>query len=450
MKNETNSLDREKPKINSNVTKIGSLNVLTILILGIAGQIAWAVENSWFNTFVFDEITPNPWPVAWMVAVSAITATITTLIMGALSDRTRLKWGRRKPYIILGYISWGIITALFPMVSLIKILGIAIVMVIIVDAIMTFFGSAANDAAYNAWITDIGDSSNRNRISSVNSITGLIAMLISIGVAGIIIDLYGYFIFFYILGGIVSISGFIAGLILKERETPLSVQIYHKKLWKEFSELFTRNDIRKNKVLYLLFLTMALSGIANQIYFPYIFIYFEHYLGLTKSLISIIGGIIIAGSSIAIIIIGFFSHKFNRRSVLIIGTIIAAGFLFIMGLIIDLWALIIIYMLQTIFSMTVGAIHGGWLQDKYPKNNIGKFQGVRLVFMVLIPMVIGPLIGSVVITQFGIQIIINGEPGHIPTPPLLMIGALVSLMALIPLFFIKKIDGEIHFRELGK
>ena len=30
--------------------------------LAITGQIAWAVENSWFNTFVFDTITPDPRP----------------------------------------------------------------------------------------------------------------------------------------------------------------------------------------------------------------------------------------------------------------------------------------------------------------------------------------------------------------------------------------------------
>ncbi|MFX0174941.1 MAG: MFS transporter [Candidatus Hodarchaeota archaeon] len=447
MRNEINSSNRGNSKAELNVTKIGSQNVLIILILGIAGQIAWAVENSWFNTFVFDEITPNPWPVAWMVAVSAITATLTTLIMGALSDRTRSRWGRRRPYILFGYITWGIVTALFPLVSFIKLIGIAVVMVIIADAIMTFFGSTANDAAYNAWITDIGDSSNRNRISSINSITGLIATLISIGVAGFIIDFYGYFTFFYILGGIVSISGLIAGLILKEPETISEEPNSQKKLQKEFLELLSLNNIRKNKILYLLFLNMALSGIASQIYFPYIFIYFEHYLGLTKSLISIIGGLIIAGSTVAIIAIGFISHKFNRRSVLIFGTFIAAGFLFTLGLVVDIWILIVIYMLQTISSMTVGAIHGGWLQDKYPEGNIGKFQGVRLIFMVLIPMVIGPLIGSALISQFGIPIIINGESGYVPTPPLLMIGALVSLLAIIPLSFIKRVDGEIHFKN---
>ena len=84
--------------------------------LALTGQIAWAVENSWFNTFVFDTITPDPRPVAWMVAASAITATLTTLLMGTLSDRTRSRWGKRRPYILTGYCLWGLATILFPMV----------------------------------------------------------------------------------------------------------------------------------------------------------------------------------------------------------------------------------------------------------------------------------------------------------------------------------------------
>jgi len=77
-----------------------------LTVLAITGQIAWAVENSWFNTFVFDTITPDPRPVAWMVAASAVTATLTTLIMGTLSDRTRSKLGRKRPYILFGSTIW--------------------------------------------------------------------------------------------------------------------------------------------------------------------------------------------------------------------------------------------------------------------------------------------------------------------------------------------------------
>jgi len=189
-----------------------------IVMLSIAGQIAWAVENSWFNVFVFDMVTKDSAPVAWMVAVSAITATFTTIIFGAVSDRTTSKWGKRKPFILFGYVMWGIITAIFPTVDLIENIGIAIVMVVILDAVMTFFGSMANDAAYNAWIADITDTTNRGRVQGLIMVATLIANLIAIGASGFIIDAYGYVVFFYVLGGFVTLTGLIEGLLLKESE----------------------------------------------------------------------------------------------------------------------------------------------------------------------------------------------------------------------------------------
>ena len=50
-----------------------------------------------------------------MVAASAVTATLTTIFMGTFSDRTRSKWGKCKPFILFGYLLWGLMTAVSPM-----------------------------------------------------------------------------------------------------------------------------------------------------------------------------------------------------------------------------------------------------------------------------------------------------------------------------------------------
>lgn len=443
MKNNKNSSKLDIKNEKNDIVSIGNRNVAIMVILGIAGQIAWAVENSWFNTFVFDMLTPDPRPVAWMVAVSAVTATITTLFIGSLSDRTYSRWGRRKPYILFGYVIWGIVTAIFPLVALIQVIGIAVVMVIIMDAIMTFFGSTANDAAFSAWITDIGHPTNRNRINSISLATGLIANLIALGAAGIMIDTLGYFVFFYFLGGIVSVSGLIAGIFIKEPIIPESEREPPKKVLSDLKELLSIQNVKENKVLYLLFLNMAIGGIAGNVFFPYLFIYLENYLGFSKSIISVIGLLVIGGSTILLLILGFYIKKINRKILLLAYTIIGAMFSFIFAFILDFWAVAIFYTLNLTFSTLTSVVRGSWMQDKYPQENIGKFQGVRLIFMVLIPMVIGPFIGSFVIQLYGIPIIIDGEAGYIPTPPLIIVGAIIGLLALIPLFFIKKSEGKV-------
>ena len=200
-----------------NQTSSRSISLRTWIILtalAITGQIAWAVENSWFNTFVYDTITPDPRPVAWMVAASAITATLTTLLMGTLSDRTRSRWGRRRPFILLGYVLWGLSTVLFPTVAYIKATSLAVIMVVVMDSLMTFFGSTANDAAFNAWTTDIATSNTRGRVEGVLNLSVFIAQIVAMVAAGMLIDQVGYFIFFYVLGGIVMVIGLVGGLLL--------------------------------------------------------------------------------------------------------------------------------------------------------------------------------------------------------------------------------------------
>ncbi len=433
------------------ITPIGTRNVWGILLLGTAGQIAWAVENGWFNTFVYDRITTDPNPIAWMVAVSAIVATVTSLIMGIASDRTVNKHGKRKPYIVLGYIFWGIITAIYPMVEWIQITGIAIVMVIILDAVMTFFGSTANDAAFNAWLADISESSNRNRIDALNRLTSFVAQILALIAAGLIIDNFGYFVFFYILGGLVTLTGVISAFLLESKRSEVEEPKLKTPFWSEFKSLVDIRVFKNNRNLFLLFMNMALSGIASQIYFPYLFIFVENYLGFTKTEIALrLGGLMIF-TIIMMIVIGLISHKFNRKTQILIGSVIGSVFMIIMSQIaddfveqsLDTLPVLVIFFIGYIFMLAAQIAHGGWLLDRYPGGEEGKFQGVRMIFMVALPMVVGPPIGSFIIQTFGIPV----EGGFIPTPEIFLFGGIFSLFALIPILMINKNDGIVQIHK---
>ena len=60
---------------------------LILILFGLVGQIAWAVENMYFNLFVFDTVAPDLHAITLMVQLSGITATVTTLLAGTLSDK---------------------------------------------------------------------------------------------------------------------------------------------------------------------------------------------------------------------------------------------------------------------------------------------------------------------------------------------------------------------------
>ena len=77
--------------------------------MGIAGQLCWNMENQWFNTFVYAKIGANVNIVSWMVVISALVTTISTFVFGTMSDRQ----GKRKKFVSIGYILWGIATIIF-------------------------------------------------------------------------------------------------------------------------------------------------------------------------------------------------------------------------------------------------------------------------------------------------------------------------------------------------
>lgn len=415
---------------------ISRRNWFIMLALALTGQIAWAVENSWFNTFVFDMITPDPRPVAWMVAVSAVTATLTTLVIGTLSDRTQTRWGKRRPYILIGYIFWGLSTIAFPTVAYIRTTGVAVLAVVILDSVMTFFGSTANDAAFNAWTVDIADSDTRGRVEGVLNLSLFLAQIVALVAAGSLIDRFGYFVFFYALGGIVALVGLVGGLLLGEPKVDTH-ESRRLPFWQELSQLFNLKTIKENRTLFILLVFMMISGIGMQVSFPYMIVYLENNVGISKTEFSIIGGAVMLGSALLAVPFGIAADRWRKRPMIAIGLVISSlgGIMF--SMVRSLGLLAITGLLWQAFSVAAGIASTAWLKDLLPEENRGKFLGIRMIFWIMIPMVIGPAIGSLLIQSFGIPTQLGGETGFIPVPIIFQVGSLISLLALVPLAFTK-------------
>ena len=71
---------------------------LTLIIFSLIGQVAWVVENMYFNVFIYKMFNASAQAISAMVSASAVAATVTTLLIGALSD----KLGKRKFFICGG------------------------------------------------------------------------------------------------------------------------------------------------------------------------------------------------------------------------------------------------------------------------------------------------------------------------------------------------------------
>lgn len=186
--------------------KLGGRTWAALLTFGLVGQIAWVIENMYFNVFLYNTISGDTSMIAAMVAWSAVTATVTTLVMGALSDRL----GRRKAFIVAGYLLWGVSIGAFALIKSSPVAAAAhsaAVLVVVLDCVMTFFGSTANDAAFNAWVTDVTVPENRGRVETVLAIMPLVAMLVVFGALDGLTQAGSWRLFFLIVGGVTELGG---------------------------------------------------------------------------------------------------------------------------------------------------------------------------------------------------------------------------------------------------
>ena len=73
-------------------TKLSAKFFCALVLFSLMGQIAWTVENMYLNVFIYKMFNASAAQISLMVGASAVSATLTTIFIGALSD----KIGKRK------------------------------------------------------------------------------------------------------------------------------------------------------------------------------------------------------------------------------------------------------------------------------------------------------------------------------------------------------------------
>ena len=441
------------------MTKIFGKDKWTALLLfGLVGQIAWSVENMYFNLFVFETVAPSLDTVTLMVQLSGIAATVTTLIIGTLSD----KIGNRRTFISFGYIIWGVTVALFGFISpeltaklfntdISRAVTIALVLVVVGDCVMTFFGSSANDACFNAWVTDNTTTEIRGTVEGVLAILPLAAMLIVAGGFGIIVEIIGYSMMFLSLGIIISICGIIGIFTVKDADS-----LQKNGTLKDIFYGFKPSVIKRNIPFYLTLCLVMVYGVACQTFMPYLIIYMKTYLGFSVVEYSVVfGACIIVGALINLYLTRLSDKKDKTIMLYIAAAVFSLGlfgmFIFNSG---SKAALLITFGLAGFVMITgyilISALCGSLTRDYTPEEAVGKLQGVRMIFGVLIPMLIGPMIGNAINRAKNIPLPDLGSADtmttqFIPAPHIFLAGALISLfmIGLIPLLR-KYVKGEKH------
>ncbi len=418
---------------------------LTLIIFSLTGQIAWVVENMYFNVYIYKMFHASASEIATMVTASAIAATVTTVLMGALSDRL----GKRKVFMCFGYIAWGVSILSFALIRLdvisalfgstVGAASIGVTLVIIMDCVMTFFGSSANDAAFNAWLTDSTDETNRGAAEGINSMMPLISILVVFGgFMGFNLDLAeSWTVIYAIIGGLVLLIGVLGFFLVEEApvKNPDNLGYFPTILYG-----FRPDVVGKNPKLYLSMLAYMVFSTAIQVYMPYLIIYYEKTLGMADYVLIMAPAIILAA------VVTFFFGRLTdrhgfRRIVLPALSMLALGFVLLylvpavipaegIGMRIPVFIGSLLMMSGYLSGM---AVFGTQLRNHTPEHMAGRFQGLRILSQVLIPGIVGPAIGAAVLE--GAEEIVNsdGTTSFLPSADIFLAALVVLGLVIVAL-----------------
>ena len=417
-----------------------------LVIFSLVGQIAWVMENMYFNVFIYQMFHASANAISGMVAASAVAATVTTLLVGAFSDKV----GKRKGFICGGYILWGISILCFALIR-VDIIGkffpyasaaaVGVTLTIIMDCIMTFFGSSANDACFNAWLTDSTDDTNRGAVEGINSMMPLLAILAVFGgfMGFDLTKLESWTAIFIIIGSAVILLG-IAGfwLICEPKLDTRGNESYFKNLFYGFRP----RVIRENPGFYLALAAYAVFNIAIQIFMPYLILYYTVSLGMDNYVLIFAPAILLAAAFTFFYGKQYDKHGF-RSAILAPIAMLMAGF-------------VVLYFCKSTVPVFLGtlvmlcgylagmAMFGAIIRDKTPAGKAGMFQGLRIVGQVLVPGVIGPAIGAAVLKNAETVLNNDGTTSFVPNENIFLAAFIAGIfiwVVLIPLYKNLKIDN---------
>ena len=414
-------------------SKLSPRFLTALTIFSLMGQIAWVVENMYFNVFIYKMFNATAGDISLMVAASAVAATLTTIFMGALADRV----GKRKLFICGGYILWGVsifsfvflrqnvISSLFG--ATISAASVGVSLTIILDCVMTFFGSTANDAAFNAWLTDSTDNTNRGTAEGINAMMPLVAILAVFGgfMAFDLNSADSWSVIFTVIGVATLLVGILGIFIIKDPAIKPSETGYISNIIYGFKP----KTVSQNKNLYKALLLFVIFNISIQIFMPYLILYYEVSLKMADYVLIMAPAIIIAS-----VVTVFWGRFYDKKG-------------FETSALISLLGLIVGYVILSLFKATtpvfIGsllmmsgylagmAVFGALIRDYTPKGKSGGLQGVRIFAQVLLPGIIGPFIGKTVLQNAKTVLNSDGTYSFVPNENIFVAALVPAVLVLV-------------------
>ncbi|MFX1391901.1 MAG: MFS transporter [Promethearchaeota archaeon] len=415
-----------------------------VLLIGmlLAGDIIFGFfEQNYLNTYLEQVLNLAPLFISLMVSLSAVVGLIMNLTWGIVSDNTRSKYGRRRPFLLMGIIS-GISMILFAFS--IDLAGgnvmTAYIICIILDVVIIGITSNGYYVADRALVPDTVELEKRGRANGLVQILGNTGLLIAVA-AFLVSDLiFGVetgdgteigqagHIFTLAVGGISIIITAIIGFILI-KEKPVEELPPRKKFFTELKEIFNTQKFKENKEFFKIVLALTIYRTGISTIMPFLFIWIFA-LGISTPELLLMVLISFTLLFIITVVLGKLADKHGRRRFIHLAIIIISVAIIFMPFVnlnsnTNLILVLIIFPFALIGLLGLETPMNAWSQDLLPEHERGKFLGLLNIIRT-ISQIIGSFVGGLIATYMVIT-------GFIPES-FVFVFATIFFLASIPFF----------------
>ncbi|WP_457752624.1 SLC45 family MFS transporter [Thermococcus sp.] len=295
-----------------------------ILGFGFFGiSIIWALYNAYVPVFLKD-FALSSFIIGIVMVIDNVFAIVMLPYLGALSDKTRTRLGRRMPYILIGAPSAAIFFALIPVARAHKNLALMMGTIILMNFFMAVFRSPVI-----ALMPDITPSRFRSQANGIINFMGGLGALFAYFGGKALYDI-NYALPFYVGAAMMLIANLLVVIFIKEPEEYRKPSKEKVKLWEllkktsheSFGELKENlKDVFASQEKSLLFILLAifLWFIAFNSLETFFTSYAKFELGIKESTGAFLLGLFALGFMVFSIPAGFIGGRIGRKKTITLG-----------------------------------------------------------------------------------------------------------------------------------
>lgn len=286
-------------------------------------SIIWSIYNSYVPIFL-KELGLASWIVGFIMTIDNIFAVVLLPYLGVLSDVTRTRIGRRKPYILLGAPPAALTFALIPFFKgeLLPMMAVIIIM---------NFSMALFRSPVIAFMPDITPSEKRSQANGIINFMGGIGSLLAFFVGSILYKMNPSYPF--IASAVIMLAASLLVVLLvdepeafkvKEKGAPSFLELLRKTFSQSVSELYQNLKMAvtdPDKSLLFMLASIFLWFIGYNAIETFFTSYAKWYMGLEEATGSFMLGFVALGFLVFSLPAGFIGAKLGRRRTMTLGLI---------------------------------------------------------------------------------------------------------------------------------